>query len=122
MNRTQAIERVEEILGFFVEMYVSGRCPRCEVLLYDAADGHLTPGAVATRRIVHEGSCEVRRCTEELARLSGRFGIPLEPVLLIPPRTDTWVLAVRRAAEGTDGPGPAVVSTESGQESTLDVP
>lgn len=122
MNRTQAIERVEEILGLFVEMYVSGRCPRCEVLLYDATDGHLTPGAVATRRIIHEGSCEIRRCTEELARLSGRFGIPLEPVLLIPPGTDTWVLAVRRAAEGTDGPGPVVVSTESGQESTLDVP
>jgi hypothetical protein len=121
MNRTQAIERVDEILGLFAEMYVSGRCPRCEVLLYDADDRRLPPGTVATRRLVHEGSCEVGHCTQELARLSRRFGIPLEPVLLIPQGTDRWVLAVRRAAEGTDGPGPVVVPTDSGQESSLDV-
>jgi hypothetical protein len=122
MNRTQAIERVDEILGLFAEMYVSGRCPRCEILLYDGEDGRLLPGAVATRRVVHEGSCELGRCTQELARLSRRFGIPLEPVLLTPQGMDTWVLAVRRAAEGTDGPGPVVVPTDWGQESSLDVP
>jgi hypothetical protein len=38
MNRTQAIERVDEILGLFAEMYISGRCPRCEVFLYDPED------------------------------------------------------------------------------------
>ena len=122
MNRTQAIERVDEMLGLFAEMYVSGRCPRCEVLLYDAEDRQLPPRTVATRRIVHEGSCELGDCTEELARLTGRFGIPLEPVLLTPPGTDSWVLAVKRAAVRTAGPGPLVVPAESGQENSLDVP
>ena len=41
MNRTQAVERVDEILDLFAEMYVSGRCPRCEALLYDAEDKQL---------------------------------------------------------------------------------
>ena len=31
---------------------------------------------VATRRVVHEWSCELGDCTEELARLTGRFEIP----------------------------------------------
>jgi hypothetical protein len=122
MNRTQAIERVDVILGLFAEMYVSGRCPRCEVLLYDAEDGRLPLRTLATRRVVHEGSCELGSCTQELARLSRRFAIPLEPVLLTPQRMDTWVLAVRRAAGGTDGPGPLVVPNDSGKESSLDVP
>jgi hypothetical protein len=121
MNRTQAIERVDEILGLFAEMYVSGRCPRCEVLLYDAEDGRLPLTTVATRRVVHEGSCELGRCTQELARLSRRFGIHLESVLLTPQGMDTWVLAVRRVAGGTDGPGRVGVPTDSGQESSLDV-
>lgn len=101
MNRTQAIERVDQILGLLADMYVVGRCPRCEVLLYDAEDRQLPQGALATRRVVHQESCEVGGSTEELARLTGRFGITLEPVVLAPPETDTWVLGVRRATEGT---------------------
>ena len=44
MNRTQAIERVDEILGLLADMYVAGRCPRCEVLFYDAEDRQLVQG------------------------------------------------------------------------------
>ena len=101
MNRTQAIERVDQILGLLADMYLVGRCPRCEVLLYDPEDRQLPQGALATRRVVHQESCEVGGSTEELARLTGRFGITLEPVVLAPPETDTWVLGVRRATEGT---------------------
>jgi hypothetical protein len=46
MNRTQAIERVDQILGLLADMYVAGRCPRCEVLLYDPEDRQLPPGAL----------------------------------------------------------------------------
>jgi hypothetical protein len=101
MNRTQAIARVDEILDMFAEMYVSGRCPRCEVLLYDEKDEELPPGTAATRRVVHSGSCEVAGCAEELARLSTRFGIPLEPVLLAIPKSATWIVGVRRGNERT---------------------
>ena len=101
MNRTQAIKRVDQILGLLADMYVVGRCPRCEVLIYDPEDRQLPQGALATRRVVHQESCEVGGSTEELARLTGRFGITLEPVVLAPPETDTWVLGVRRATEGT---------------------
>jgi hypothetical protein len=101
MKRTQAIERVDQILGLFADMYVAGRCPRCEVLIYDPEDRQLPPGALATRRVVHQESCELGASTEELARLTGRFGISLEPVVVAPPGADTWVLAVRRAPDGT---------------------
>lgn len=96
MNRTRAIERVDEILGLFAEMYVSGRCPRCEVFLYDEKDRHLPLGTDEVRRIVHAPSCELAGCSDELAGLSRRFGIPLEPVLLAGPRADIWVVGVRR--------------------------
>jgi hypothetical protein len=97
MNRTQAIERVDEILGLFAEMYVSGRCPRCEVPLYDADDKQHPLESTATRRVVHEGSCEVGTCSEELTGLTKRFGIALEPVLLTVPASDTWIMTARRA-------------------------
>jgi hypothetical protein len=96
VNRTQAIERVDEILGLFAEMYTSGRCPRCEVLFHDDEDRRVPPGMAAARRVVHQGTCELGGSTEELARLARRFGIPLEPVLVAPPGTDALVLAVRR--------------------------
>ena len=97
MNRTEAVERVDEILDLYSEMYVSGRCPRCEALLYDPDDRTLPPGA--TRRIVHQGVCEIGRCTRELASLTRRFGIRLEPVILAPGDADTWIVMVRRAAD-----------------------
>jgi hypothetical protein len=122
MNRTQAIERVDEILGLFAEMYVSGRCPRCGVLLYDAGDRQLPRRTAATRRVVHERSCEVGGCTVELARLTRRFGISLEPVLLTSPEDDTWVVTVRRTAERRAGRGSVVVPNDTGQEKSLDVP
>jgi hypothetical protein len=99
MNRTQAVERVDEILDLFAELYVSGRCPRCEVLLYDAEDRQLSPGTAASRRVVHQRSCEVGVCTQELAKLTRRFGIPLEPVLLTFSEVDTLIVTARRAAE-----------------------
>jgi hypothetical protein len=99
VNRTQAIERVDEILDIFVDMYAAGRCPRCEVLLYDAEDRKLPPGTAASRRIVHQRSCEMGGCTQELAKLTRRFGIRLEPVLLTSSEVDTWIVTARRAAE-----------------------
>jgi hypothetical protein len=96
MNRTQAIERVDEILGLFAELYTSGQCPRCEVLLHDDEDRRVPPGTAAARRVVHQGACELGGSTEELARLVGRFGIPLEQVLVAPAGTEVLVLAVRR--------------------------
>ena len=54
MNRTQAIERVDTILGLLDDMYVASRCPRCEVLLYDPEDRQLPQGTLATRRVGHE--------------------------------------------------------------------
>ena len=61
MNRTQAVERVDEILDLFAEMYVSGRCPRCEALLYDAeaayCDSAPLPSAVPpSDRMMASGS------------------------------------------------------------------
>jgi hypothetical protein len=97
MNRTQAVERVDEILDLFAEMYVSGRCPRCEALLYDAEDRSLPPRTSAMRRVVHRGSCEMGGCTKELVRLTRRFGIRLEPVLLTMPEGHTWIVTARRA-------------------------
>lgn len=122
MNRTQAIERVDEILGLFAEMYVSGRCPRCEVPLYDADDKQHPLGSTATRRVVHEGSCEVGACSEELTGLTKRFGIALEPVLLTVPASDTWIMTARRASERSAGHGTAIVPTDTSQENNLDVP
>jgi hypothetical protein len=122
MNRTQAIERVDEILGLFAEMYVSGRCPRCEVLLYDAEDERHPLGVTATRRVVHGRSCEVGACNKELTGLTKRFGIPLEPVILTVPESDTWIMTARRAGGRSTGSGTAVVPTDTGQENNLDVP
>lgn len=99
MNRTQAVERVDEILDLYNEMYVSGRCPRCEVLLFDPEDRVHPPGTAATKSIVHQGSCELAGCTEELAMLAERFGIVLEPVVLASHQADTWIMSVRRRAE-----------------------
>jgi len=107
MNRTQAIERVDEILGLFAEMYASGRCPRCETLLFDERDRHRPPQTVAARRVVHEGSCEVAAFTEELARLSRRHAIPLEPVLLTASESDTLIVGVRRGVEPSASDPPA---------------
>jgi hypothetical protein len=100
MNRTQAIERVDEILGEFAEMYVSGRCPTCGALLFDEQNRQLPPETVATLRVVHSGSCEVSRGTDELASLSRRFGIALEPVLWAAAHPGAWVVGVRRAGTG----------------------
>lgn len=97
MNRTQAVERVDEILDLFAEMYVLGRCPRCEALIYDAEDRSLSPRTSAIRRVVHRGSCEMGGCTKELVRLTRRFGIRLEPVLLTMHEGDTWIVTARRA-------------------------
>jgi hypothetical protein len=58
MNRTQALARVDEILGLFAEMYVSGSWPRCGVPLYDEEDGALPARTSATRTVVHHGPCE----------------------------------------------------------------
>lgn len=99
MNRTQAVERVDEILDLYAEMYVTGRCPRCEVLVYDAEDRQLPPRTAATRRVVHQGSCEMGGCTQELARLSRRFGIRLEPVILTLDEAHIWIVTVQRAAK-----------------------
>jgi hypothetical protein len=120
MNRTQAIARVDEILDMFAEIYVSGRCPRCEVLLHNEEDRELPPGTAATRRIVHSASCEIARCPEELARLSRRFGIPLEPVLLAVPESDTWVVGVRRGNERTAEGGPA--AGDMSEHDSVDIP
>jgi hypothetical protein len=97
MNRTQAVERVDEILDLFAEMYVSGRCPRCEALLYDADDKQLPPRTAARRRVVHQRCCGMSGSTQELARLTSRFGIRLEPVLLTRPEVDAWIVTARRA-------------------------
>lgn len=99
MNRTQAVERVDEILDLFAEMYVSGRCPRCEVPLFNAEDMLLPPKTSASRRVVHHGSCEMGGGTQELVGLTRRFGIRLEPVLLTMPEAGTWIVTARRAAE-----------------------
>jgi hypothetical protein len=114
MNRAQAIERVDEILRLFAEMYVSGRCPRCEVLLYDAQDGQHPLGTTARRHIVHKESCEVSGSAEELTVLSRRFAIPLEPVILTVPEADTWIMTARRANERDADEGTAAVPTETG--------
>ena len=120
MNRTQAIARVDEILDMFAEMYVSGRCPRCEVLLCDEEDRELPPGTAATRRFVHSAPCEIAQCAEELARLSTRFGIPLEPVLLAAPESDTWVVGVRRGHERTAAGGSA--ASDMSEHDCVDIP
>lgn len=98
MNRTQAVERVDEILDLFAEMYVSGRCPRCGVPLLGEAR-HLPARTSMTRRVVHHAPCELAGCTEELARLTSRFAIRLEPVLLDMSGADASVLTVRRVAD-----------------------
>jgi hypothetical protein len=99
MNRTQALERVDEILELFAEMYVSGSCPGCSVPLYHEEDRVLPSGASATRTIVHRAPCEMGSCTEELIRLTRRFAIRLEPVLLTVPQADTSILTVRRVVD-----------------------
>jgi hypothetical protein len=99
MNRMQAIERVDEILDLFAEMYVSGRCPRCEALLNDPQDGRFPPKTTASRRVVHQRSCGLGGCTQELATLTRRFGIRLEPVLLTRPEAGASIVTARRAAE-----------------------
>ncbi len=120
MNRTQAIERVDEILGLFADMYMSGRCPRCEVFLYDPEDKQHPLGATASRRVIHERSCEVGTCSDELTRLSKRFGIPLERVVLTIPGSDTWVMTVRRA-ERDAGRSTAAIPTDTGQADSRNV-
>ena len=120
MNRTQAIERVDEILGLFAEMYISGRCPRCEVFLYDPEDKKHPLGATASRRVVHERSCEVSACSDELTRLTKRFGIRLERVVLTIPGSDTWIMTVRRA-ERNAARGTAPLHTDTGQENSRNV-
>jgi hypothetical protein len=97
MNRKQAVERVDQILDLFAEMYSSGRCPRCEALLYDAEDRSLPRRTSALRSVVHRETCEVGGGTKELVTLTKRFGIRLEPVLLTVPEGDTWIVTVRRA-------------------------
>lgn len=99
MNRTQAVERVDEILGLFAEMYVSGSCPRCGVPLYHEEDGLLPARTSATRTVVHHAPCEIGTCREELVRLTRRFAIRLEPVLLTVSEADTSVLTVRRVVD-----------------------
>lgn len=99
MNRTQALERVDEILDLFAEMYVSGSCPRCSVPLYHEEDRLLPAGTSATRTIVHHALCEMGSCTEELVRLTRRFAIRLEPVLLTASDADTCILAARRVVD-----------------------
>lgn len=114
MNRTQAIERVDEILRLFAEMYVSGRCPRCEVLLYHPEDRQHPVGATATRHVVHKESCEVGGSADELTGLSRRFAIPLEPVILTVPESDTWIMTAKRASERDADHGTAAVPTDTG--------
>ena len=97
MNRTQAVERVDRILDLYAEMYETGRCPRCEALLYDANDVTLPAGA--TRRVVHGRACEMAGCPQELARLTRRFGIRLEPVVLTRDDAEAWIVTVRRATD-----------------------
>jgi hypothetical protein len=99
MNRTQAVERVDEILDLFAEMYVSGSCPRCGVPLYHEGDGLLPVRTSASRTVVHHAPCEIGSCTEELVRLTRRFAIRLEPVLLTVSEADTSVLTVRRVVD-----------------------
>jgi hypothetical protein len=99
LNRTQAIERVDEILGLFAEMYVSGRCPRCEVLLFDPEDTQHPPGTTVSKRVVHKASCVLSTCSGELIELTRRFGIPLERVVLAVPGSDTWIMTVRRGSK-----------------------
>lgn len=99
MNRTQAVERVDEILQLFAQMYGSGRCPRCEVLLYEAEDDSLPAGTSTVKRVAHRGTCEMGSCTDELMMLTRRFGIGLEPVILTLPDGDTWIATVKRAVE-----------------------
>jgi hypothetical protein len=98
MNRTQAIERVDEILDLFAEMYVSGRCPRCGVPLLEE-DRHLPARTSMSRRVAHHAPCELASCTEELARLTRRFAIRLEPVLLDMSGVDASILTVRRVPD-----------------------
>lgn len=108
MNRTQALERVDEILDLFAEMYVSGSCPRCGVPLYDEEDEALPAGMSATRTVVHHAPCEIGSCVEELVRLTRRFAIRLEPVLLTVSEAGTSILTVRRVMVergGMDGVG-----------------
>jgi hypothetical protein len=99
MNRTQAIQRVDEILELFAEMYVAGRCPRCGVALYDGDDVFLSPRTSVTRSVVHRAPCEVASCIGDLITLTGRFSIRLEPVLLTASEPDTSVLTVRRVGD-----------------------
>jgi hypothetical protein len=103
MNRSQAIERVDEILDQFAEMYVSGRCPRCETLLFDEGDGERPHQTAAAREVVHAGWCEVPGLPDEVARLSRRYAIPLEPVVVTVPGSNTWVIGVRRGVERPAG-------------------
>jgi hypothetical protein len=99
MNRTQAVERVDEILDLFAEMYASGCCPRCGVPLYVEEDRHLVAGTSVTRTVVHRPPCELARGTEELARLTRRFAIRLEPALLTVSEPETSILTVRRIVD-----------------------
>jgi hypothetical protein len=99
MNRTQALERIDQILDLFAEMYVSGSCPRCGVSPYDQEDGGLPARTSATRTVVHHAPCEIASCTKELIRLTRRFAIRLEPVLLTVSEADASILTVRRVMD-----------------------
>jgi hypothetical protein len=55
-------------------------------------------------------------------RLTKRFGIPPEPVILTVPESDTWIMTARCASERNSGRGTAVVPTDTGQKNDLDVP
>ena len=98
MNRTQAVERVDEILELLAQMYASGHCPRCGVPLLDE-DRCLAAGTSMTSRVVHRAPCELPGSTVELSRLANRFAIPLEPVLLGMSGGDASVLTVRRVVD-----------------------
>jgi hypothetical protein len=99
MNRTQAVERIDEILDLFAEMYASGCCPRCGVPLYVQEDRRLAAETSVTRTVVHRPPCELASGTEELARLTRRFAIRLEPVLLTLSEPKTSVLTVPRIVD-----------------------
>jgi hypothetical protein len=52
--------------------------------------------------------------------LSTRFGIPLEPVLLAAPESDTWVVGVRRGHERTAAGGSA--ASDMSEHDCVDIP
>ena len=98
MNRTQALERADEILDLFAEMYVSGAArdvasPCTTKRMKRFLRGRRSGGRSSTR------PREIGRCTAELVRLTRRFAIRLEPVLLTVSEADTSILTVRRVID-----------------------